>query len=169
MALLQPQNRIPMQSDRQASLSENSEDWSRHGSSSTLSVSTIGSKDENTYIWIVMVEVDGRHKLLCRTQLDTGLLPSLISLWAAHRAEQLGLATIEPRNLDPIEGLVKGPKLSLLGAIRLKFFIDGKPYRHTFFVVDDDRYDMLLGAKFANKSGLAEKRTGSADSLPGHL
>ena len=158
----------------QRSLQQESEARGEHGAHSMITavtVSSITSEDQNAYLRDVMVsKVDGRNTWLCSALLDTGCMPSVISQPVACKAVDLELTTIEPSDSEPLEGIVVGEKVSVLGKTKLKFFIDGVPYRNSFLVVPgDDRYDMLLGAKFLERSRLLGANTNPAEPLAGRL
>ena len=139
----------------------------------TESVSSFSAKDEPAYLSNVTVEIGGKEKYLCAAVLDTGCMPSLVGESIARRAVHLKLATIEPGNLEQFEGVVKGPKLSSVGKIRFRFFIDDFPYfhyRNTFFVIpDDERFEMLIGGKFIKRCRLLEAGTKLAEALAARL
>jgi len=131
----------------------------KHGTSSmiTASVSSARSDDGSYYLSDVMVKIGGREKYLGSALLDTGSAPSFVSGSTAYQVVELELATIQHGDFKPWEGIIKGKPVPVVGKMKLKFFIDDVPYKTTFLVIpDEDRFDMLLGAKFINKTGLLQ-------------
>ncbi|KIX08726.1 uncharacterized protein Z518_03383 [Rhinocladiella mackenziei CBS 650.93] len=143
----------------------------------TECVSSVCFKDENGYISDIMVEMNGETRYLGRALLDTGSMPSLMSESTAVRAEAWGLTTIDrseskkAEGIEMLEGIVKGAKIKVEGKVSLKFSVDGDHYyRHTFIVVpDEDRFDILLGAKLLERSALVRARQNSAEPVAGRL
>ncbi|KIW23687.1 uncharacterized protein PV07_11867 [Cladophialophora immunda] len=146
-------------------------------SAATESVSSVCFGEPNGYMIDIVVETDGGIRYLGRAQQDTGCMPSLISESTAVRAEAWGLATIDRSQpikaggLVVFEGIVKGAEIKVEGKVSLRFSVDGAHYyRHTFLVVpDDDRFDMLLGAKLLERGALVPARQDAAKPMAGRL
>jgi hypothetical protein len=170
---------MPAETKQQEKLQQKCDARGKYGAhpATTESVSSVCSSDENDYISEIMVEVDEEIRYLGRALLDTGSMPSLMSESTAVRAEAWGLTTIDrseskkTEGIEMLEGVVKGAKLKVVGKVSLKFSVDGAHhYRHTFIVVpDEDRYDILLGAKLLKRSALVRARQNSAEPMAGRL
>lgn len=126
----------------------------------TNSVSSVTSKDGNDFILCVMVKLGDLDEWLGLALMDTGSILSFVCEKIARQAMKWGLAEIEPYDSEPPEGIVQGVKLKVLGKLKLKFFIEDVPYRHSFLVIeDDDRFDILLGGKFIRETRLLQGKT----------
>ena len=170
---------MPAETEQQENLQQNCDAQGKYGTrpATTESVSSVCFRDENGYISEIMVEIDGEIRYLGRALLDTGCMPSLVSESTAARAEAWGLTTIDwseskkTEEIEILEGIVKGAKIKVEGKVSLKFSVDGAHYyRHTFIIVpDEDRFDILLGAKLLERCALVRARQNSAEPVAGRL
>jgi hypothetical protein len=115
----------------------------------TVSISSASCDDEHNFLVDVFVDLDGERRLLCQALLHTGSTQSFISESTARRATDLELTQIEPSNFEQLDGIMK--HVSVLGKLRLKFFIDDTACKNTFLVTFDDRFDLILGTKFLRR------------------
>lgn len=126
----------------------------------TMSVSSVSSKDQNNFTQHVMVEVGQLHEWLCEALMDTGTMLSFVCYRIVCWAMEWGLTEIQPYRGECPVGIEQKGKVNVLGRCRLKFFISDRPYTHSFLVIeDDDRYDMLLGGKFLERTRLVQRIT----------
>ena len=168
---------MPAETKQQESLQQKCDARGKYGASpaATECVSSIGPGDENGYISNIMVEIDGKSRLLGRAMEDTGSMPSLVSESTAIRAEAWGVGTInwsesESEEIEILEGIAKGATIKVAGKVSLKFSVDGARYRHTFIVVpNEDRFDILLGAKLLQRIALVRARQNSTEPVAGRL
>ncbi|KAK5055322.1 hypothetical protein LTR84_013072 [Exophiala bonariae] len=130
---------------------------SHPGSSITACISLPRAEDSNKFRKQMMVEVNGERTWLATAQLDTGSAPSFMSETIAKQAQNYELTTVKPGTVTPYEGLAQGHKVDVVGQMELRFWLknENKPYKHQFLVVKaDDRFDVLLGAKFLERADL---------------
>jgi len=123
----------------------------------TISVSSVSSKDQNNYTQHVMVEPEAGqlHEWLCEALMDTGTMVSFVCYRIVCWAMEWGLTEIHPYRGECPVGIDKSGKVNVIGQCKLRFFIRDIAYTHSFLVIeDDDRYDMLLGGKFLERSCL---------------
>ncbi len=165
---------MPAETEQQENLLPSCDARGKYGArpATTECVSSVCLRDENEYISEIMVKVDGEITFLGRAQLDTGSMPSLMSESTAVRAEAWGLTTINrTEGIEVLEGVVKGARIKVEGKVSLEFSVDGVHYyRHTFIVVpDEDRFDILLGAKLLKRCALVRVRQDSTEPVVDRL
>jgi hypothetical protein len=180
-AFLPVDNIMPAETEEQENMQQKCDARGKYGPSpaTTECVSSIGpgDEDDNEYTSPIMVEMDGEIRLLGRALLDTGCRPSMMSESTAVEAEAWGLTTIDrsestkTEGVEMLEGIVKGAHLKVAGKVRLRFSVDGaRYYRHTFIVIpNEDRFDLLLGAKFLKRIALVRAKQNSTELLAGRL
>ena len=100
------------------------------------------TKLDRNLLW-TRLEIQG---ITTWTLVETGIVTNIIS---SRYSQSLHLHP-RPRTTSPEMRLISGHKvaLPLLGKVVLTFKVDGKPFSHIFYIIDNFPVEALLGSEF---------------------